>query len=204
VRRGLLAALPRHLLRERTTLPHALLTFDDGPDPDCTPRVLDLLGAHGIHATFYLIGERAARAPELVRRILDEGHTVGNHTWSHPAPGTLTARQYLEDARRARDVLEQSLGASVINFRPPHGHVTGGILLGLWRSRMQVELWSVDPKDYQATDPRTITSHLDTARPAARDIVLLHDTSAVTVQALRALLPTSAARYRARSAPPPA
>src|SRR5207237_904050 len=61
----------------------AALTFDDGPDPSHTPRVLDVLGAHGITATFFLIGERAAREPALARRIAEEGHDLGNHTWSH-------------------------------------------------------------------------------------------------------------------------
>ena len=73
----------------RTSAPAAALTLDDGPDPETTPAVLDLLGRAGAKATFFLVGARAARHPELVARIAAEGHAVGNHGWDHPALPTL-------------------------------------------------------------------------------------------------------------------
>ncbi|HEX6129478.1 MAG TPA: polysaccharide deacetylase family protein, partial [Candidatus Limnocylindria bacterium] len=86
-------------------IPRLALTFDDGPDPEWTPRLLDALGAAGVRGTFFLIGERAARAPGLVRRMVSEGHEVGNHSWSHRSLWLCGPRATAEQIRRAHDRL---------------------------------------------------------------------------------------------------
>jgi peptidoglycan/xylan/chitin deacetylase (PgdA/CDA1 family) len=165
-----------------------LLTFDDGPDPDLTPQVLDLLSTHGVRAGFFLIGERAQRHPAIVQRMMHDGHLIGNHSWSHPAPGTMKTRAYLADVRRSRRELERLTGAPVKLFRPPHGHLTAATLTGLWLAGTQVMLWNVDPKDYATSDPAAVTAHLREARLQRGDVVLLHDTIASTVEALPEIL----------------
>ncbi len=82
------------------------LTFDDGPDPVFTPQVLDVLAEHGAVATFFAVGKRAERHPELVRRIVDEGHALGSHSWSHREPGELSARELGRDYRAGRRAVE--------------------------------------------------------------------------------------------------
>ena len=97
------------------------LTFDDGPDPEQTPRVLDLLAAHGAKATFFLIGERAARAGALVRRIAAAGHDLGNHTWSHRSLWLSGPAETGRQVRQGHDAIAQVAGAAPRFFRPPWG-----------------------------------------------------------------------------------
>jgi peptidoglycan/xylan/chitin deacetylase (PgdA/CDA1 family) len=97
------------------------LTFDDGPNPTCTPYLLDLLGQHGVRATFFVIGQFAAQQRALVRRAHDEGHTIANHTWTHPnlfRTDRATTRRELNDTQNE---LEQIISAPVRFFRPPYG-----------------------------------------------------------------------------------
>jgi peptidoglycan/xylan/chitin deacetylase (PgdA/CDA1 family) len=190
MRSVLLTCIPSRWLTATNPTPNsaALLTFDDGPDPELTPRVIDLLASRGARATFFVIGERAQRHPECIRRILDAGHSIGNHSWSHPAPGTLSSRDYLVDVRRARSFLEQLSGSHVRLFRPPHGHVTAATLTGLWRDGTQVMLWNVDPKDYAAESAAAVEARLRRLAPSTGDVVLLHDTIPTTVDALPRIL----------------
>ena len=97
------------------------LTFDDGPDPEQTPRVLDILAAHGAKATFFLIGERAARAGALVRRIAAAGHDLGNHTWSHRSLWLSGPQETGRQVRQGHDAIAQAAGAPPRFFRPPWG-----------------------------------------------------------------------------------
>ncbi len=165
-------------------------TFDDGPHPEHTPRILDVLGQYGLSAAFFMIGEAAERQPDLVRRIVAEGHLLGSHSYAHPAAGTLHGGAWLDEMRRGRTVIEQIIGRSVPAFRPPHGHLELGTLGRLLVGDWQIVLWSVDPKDYAAVTAEAVIDHLHQARITERDIVLLHDTAAPTAQALESYLAT--------------
>ena len=172
------------------------LTFDDGPHPDWTPRILDHLASHDAHGTFFVIGERAASHPALVRRIAEEGHAVGHHSWSHSEPSITPASQLLAECRRTRAWLEELLGCPVPLFRPPHGKLTPRKLLGAWLQHDVVVLWNRDPKDYAMTDPSELASWAAREPLNAGDVVLLHDTSASTAAALPALLAGSSLLFR--------
>ncbi len=97
------------------------LTFDDGPDAAHTPRVLDVLAAHGIKASFFLIGERAAREPALARRIAEEGHDLGNHTWSHRSLWLSGPRETARQVGQGHAAIAEAAGAAPRFFRPPWG-----------------------------------------------------------------------------------
>lgn len=97
------------------------LTFDDGPNATWTPRLLDALAKYDVRATFFLLGGRAAVQPELVRRMAAAGHTIGNHSWSHPNLARTAARRVRDELKQTSDVLEQILGRPVKFFRPPYG-----------------------------------------------------------------------------------
>jgi len=97
------------------------LTFDDGPNPAWTPRLLDLLAEHNVHATFFMLGKFARAERELARRVADAGHLVGNHTWTHPDLSRSRDSNILDELTRTNDLLAQITGTPVRYFRPPFG-----------------------------------------------------------------------------------
>jgi len=151
------------------------ITFDDGPDPEVTPRVLDLLDAHGAKATFFCVGERAAAAPGLVREIVRRGHSVENHSHRHSTAfgwyGPWRLRRELEAAQR---VLAEAAGVAPIFFRAPFG--TRNPLLDFALARLGLTLVSWTRRGYDTVDgdPARVLRRL-VDRLAAGDVLLLHD-----------------------------
>ena len=117
------------------------LTFDDGPDPEVTPQVLDMLKKHGAKATFFVCGKQAENNRWLLQRICDEGHAVGNHTYSHPNGWRMGQRKYLADAERAQVLLQSRL------FRPPFGKLRFRQYRYL-RNRYRIVAWDVMCMDF--------------------------------------------------------
>jgi peptidoglycan/xylan/chitin deacetylase (PgdA/CDA1 family) len=151
------------------------LTFDDGPDPRGTPRVLDLLAEFGAHATFFLVGNRARENPNLVREILARGHALGNHSPDHRYAtyfsGKARLRRWIEEGARE---IEAVAGVPPIGFRPPAGVRTPELVRAVRELGTPLVLWQTRFYDsvVAPTDGRMVRS-LDRARPG--DIVLLHD-----------------------------
>jgi len=176
-RRAFAATLPQRwlLVQGGTRRDSACLTFDDGPHPEHTPRVLDALRKLGVPATFFVVGERAERHPELIRRIVAEGHTLGHHSFTHSDPERTTAAQLLAEVRRTRSVLEEAAGGPLKLFRPPHGKLTVRKALGLWRDGQTVVLWNVDPKDFARGSANELRAWFQQRPVAGGDIVLFHD-----------------------------
>ncbi|GIX05403.1 MAG: hypothetical protein KatS3mg114_1272 [Planctomycetaceae bacterium] len=180
VKHSLTACLPREWWlvrgpRRHQPPPYPIsLTFDDGPHPEFTPRVLSLLQRWEQRATFFVVGERVERYPELVRAVVAAGHELGNHTYHHTVAGELPLNEWLDEVDRTQRVLRDLVGYAPRWFRPPKGKLTARGLLGLWRRGLSVVLWSADPRDYLYHDRQT----LQTAAPCvwdAGEIVLLHD-----------------------------
>lgn len=171
-------SLPVRAARVRWGLPpetgQVALTFDDGPDPQFTPALLDLLVDLDVPATFFLVGRRAERHPEVVARIRREGHVIASHSWSHPDPSGQTVAQLVREYGRGRRAVEAAAGAPVRMFRPPMGDsgrssATAAALCGL-----HAWLWTRDPRDW--LPGRTTEEILDDLRVLrAGDVVLLHD-----------------------------
>ena len=118
------------------------LTFDDGPIPECTPQVLDILAQYGVKATFFMVGENAERYPELLARVREEGHAVGNHTYHHLKGFKTCTHIYLQDAHRANAILQTHL------FRPPHGRMKYSQKKALHEAGQTICLWDVLTHDY--------------------------------------------------------
>src|SRR4051794_26218506 len=168
-----LARVARAPRRLSHSSPAVALTFDDGPDPDSTPRVLDVLAAHGVPATFFCVGSRARRHPDLVRRILAEGHAVGSHSETHRV-GQLASGPAMRDYRSGRSAVEEAAGRPVHLFRPPHGRLDLPTARALRGSGLRTWLWTVDPGDY--VPGTTADSIVETVGGSvAGDVVLLHD-----------------------------
>jgi glycosyltransferase involved in cell wall biosynthesis/peptidoglycan/xylan/chitin deacetylase (PgdA/CDA1 family) len=167
----------------------AALTLDDGPDPVYTPKLLDVLASFGVRSTFFLVGEKAKQHPELVTRIVNEGHELGSHSYSHPDFGQLTMAGALKEIDATREVLSQwSDRPAKRLFRPPYGRVCVASTAAPWLRGETVVLWNVDYKDYLAEEPIDITAKLSRRRPQSGDIVLYHGHNPAALAALPAVL----------------
>lgn len=163
------------------------LTFDDGPT-EYTAAVLDLLKEYKMKATFFLIGRQVEKYPGLVKRMLTEGHTIGNHTWSHsPVTGFLNARKMEEEIRAADRVLEVLAPGKVKFYRPPYGVTNPSVKKAVRETGHTVMGWSIRSLDTVISREQKILDRiLRRLRPGK--VILLHDTSQKSVNVLRQLL----------------
>lgn len=166
------------------------ITFDDGPHPQNTPRLLDMLRARNIKATFYVIGRSVDLYPQIARRTVAEGHEIGNHTHTHRLLSKLGDADVISDLRRCHDAIGRAAGVQPRTMRPPYGG-----LLQRQRDLVHSEfgypviLWSVDPFDWKRPGASVISSRIISgASPGG--IVLAHDLHAQTVDAMPATLDT--------------
>jgi peptidoglycan/xylan/chitin deacetylase (PgdA/CDA1 family) len=169
------------------------LTFDDGPDPETTPAILDTLRRHQARATFFVVGRQARKHPELVRRMIAEGHTVGGHSYFHEHPSRVGAARLMREIERTDDWLDAMVGVRPRLFRPPHGKLSLAKLVRLAMAGKTIVLWNRDPKDFTLRDPaglggRQWTDWFRDHPCQAGDLVLLHDTSRVTAAKLAEVL----------------
>lgn len=128
--------------RENPSSKVVYLTFDDGPIPECTPQLLDILKQYGVKATFFMVAENAERYPELLARVRNEGHVVGNHTYHHMRGYKHDTQTYVRDALRGAEVLQTTL------FRPPHGRMRNNQKKALINQGYTIYLWDVLTHDY--------------------------------------------------------
>jgi peptidoglycan/xylan/chitin deacetylase (PgdA/CDA1 family) len=155
--------------------PRVALTFDDGPHPEATPRVLDELARAGARATFFVVGAHAARWPQLVRRIHDEGHLVGTHSFEHRVSGSWALRAYWEDSiTRTRSVVEDVLGRRPRWFRPPFAVKQWHLCQAASGLDQTIVTFSRRGLDGTTTRPERIVARL-VPRAQAGDILALHD-----------------------------
>lgn len=152
--------------------PWVTLTFDDGPHPEMTARILDGLQEVAAPGTFFLEGCRAAKQPELVRRIRDEGHEVGNHTWAHWPLVTGCGTPYRE-IRRTEELLEQLAPGSLRVIRPPFGMVGPGGAGAIARNGLVPIYWSVVPADWDPLHPEEVQRRV-LAEVHSGAVVVLH------------------------------
>jgi peptidoglycan/xylan/chitin deacetylase (PgdA/CDA1 family) len=138
------------------------LTFDDGPNPACTPRLLDTLARHGVHATFFLVGRYAQAEPNLVRRIHAAGHLIGNHSWSHPNLAITASSRVAEELSRTRDTLQHITGAPIRYFRPPFGGRRPVVLRIARALGMTPVTWNAITTDWSEPSSDNITERLCT------------------------------------------
>jgi peptidoglycan/xylan/chitin deacetylase (PgdA/CDA1 family) len=191
------------ITRSETTEPVLALTFDDGPHPEYTPRVLELLDHYQARATFFCVGKFAIRHPQLIRQASEAGHVVGNHTWDHPSLPLLTRHERLAQIRKCAEVLKP-YGSRL--FRPPYGHLNLASRFDLLQQGYKVIGWTHGGGDWRLTNPEEILGCILSAiRPGS--ILVFHDGMATSqspayfdrtpsIEALKLLLKRFSNRYR--------
>lgn len=151
------------------------LTFDDGPHPEVTPRLLDALRDAGAVATFFLIGKNVEAHPEIVKRIADEGHAIGSHSFSHPRPNEIDASGLVAETKKTNELLRNITGRETPLFRPPYGGLSMKKLLALWKIKQTLVFWNVDPKDFACKSTDEVRANLKRKPIRGGDIILMHD-----------------------------
>lgn len=159
--------------------PLVALTFDDGPRRSTTNQLLDGLAQRGVPATFFLVGELAEQCPDLVKRMAEEGHQVGIHTWDHVRLTGLNAADFQAQVGRTETLLTQLLGQKGFALRPPYGLVDNGVKK---RAGGAIVLWSVDPRDWEDKNTERIVAQV-VSEVQDGDIILLHDIYPTSVAA---------------------
>ena len=144
------------------------LTFDDGPIPEVTPWVLDMLDRYGIKATFFMVGDNVRRNPDLYAEVLRRGHSVGNHTMHHVKGSTMTCRHYLRDVAEAAAHIDSDL------FRPPHGWLRPRQTIGL-RNHFRIVMFDLVTRDYskKLNADDVVKKVRNCARPGS--VIVFHD-----------------------------
>ena len=165
------------------------LTFDDGPHPEWTPAMLDVLARAGVRATFFLIGREVEKHPEIVRRIVAEGHAVGGHSFDHSVITGQTPAELVADLARCRDAIARACGTVTQLFRPPKGEVSFGAIRTVCRAGFTLVHWSRTYSDYKQDGAAALLARIAHQGSQARDILLFHDNNAHTVEAMASALP---------------
>ena len=167
-------ATPLCTWRGPRTARRVALTFDDGPDPEWTPRVLDILAAHATRATFFVIGERAAKSPAVVKRIAAEGHELANHSWSHRNLWFCGLQATREQIARAHATIADLTGQAPRHFRPPWGMVNAAMFAAVRARGERTIFWTLQPEGQRSVSANAQVAYVvRRARPGA--IVDLHD-----------------------------
>lgn len=174
--------------------PYVAMTFDDGPHPELTPKLLNELKKRGIKATFYVVGRNVEQYPDIVKRMADEGHEVANHTWSHPSLPKLGAEGVRKQMHDTTAAIRKACGVTPVTMRPPYGATNAALNRRMAEDYgMKVILWSVDPQDWKYRNATTVYNRIvQNAHPGA--IILAHDIHASTIKAMPEVFDTLTAK----------
>ncbi|MGM0867564.1 MAG: polysaccharide deacetylase family protein [Bacillota bacterium] len=160
------------------------ITFDDGPHPQYTQAILDILKAYNARATFFVLGSRVDFYPDITKRIVEEGHEIGNHTWNHKDLTTLSPEAINEELEKTNDAVKKATGLEPQIMRPPYGAINNQI-----ESLLEFPsiLWSIDTLDWQSHNPNAIISIVEEETKDG-SIILMHDIHESTVNSLETVL----------------
>lgn len=183
--------IPPWVVTYKTAEKGILLTFDDGPDPDITPLILDLLEQYRIHAVFFVLGKQVAKHPKIIQRIVANGHCIGNHSFRHKTADELSFGDYSDDLNKCQNILKPFITSSPTLFRPPEGRLSFLVWFVIKYHRMQVMLWSIESGEWGKYSHESADQMFDrlVSDIKPHDIVLMHDNSRKVLLLLEKLLP---------------
>ncbi|MDP9099632.1 MAG: polysaccharide deacetylase family protein [Verrucomicrobiota bacterium] len=166
--------------------PVIALTFDDGPNATLTPKLLDLLAARRLKATFFVVGQNAADHPDILKRAVREGHEIANHSWSHPNLGKMSDDAVRRELQKTDDAIAAAIGKRPTLMRPPYGSITARQKKWIHQEfGYRIILWDVDPLDWKRPGPSVVTARI-LKETKAGSIVLSHDIHPPTIEAMPA------------------
>lgn len=160
------------------------LTFDDGPHPVYTEKLLDGLKERNVKATFFVVGQNAEKCPEIIKRMSEEGHLIGNHTYSHIQLGSSNRQKFRDELVKTNEIISGITGKEVQYVRPPYG---------TWDKKLEGELnmipvlWNIDPNDWRTSDTERVVKNI-TKKAKENGIILLHDYYKSSVDAALAVI----------------
>src|ERR1043166_1813943 len=164
--------------------PYIAMTFDDGPSAALTPKLLDILAAHHIKATFFVLGEMVAEHPEILARAAREGHEIASHSWSHPNLAKMSQEGVRSQLQRTDDVIKNAIGSRPTLFRPPYGSITERQKRWIHDEfGYDIILWDVDPLDWKRPGPAVVRNRI-LKETGPGSIVLSHDIHPGTIEAM--------------------
>ncbi len=149
------------------------LTFDDGPDGKYTPKVLDILKERGVKGTFFLVGPQVSKYPDIAGRILDEGHSIGNHSWSHKDFKKMTPKQIASEIDRTQQEIADATGYTPHLMRAPYGNISTSLLDALHERDMEHVYWTIDTRDWAGTSVADMRKNVS-AHAEPGSVLLMH------------------------------
>lgn len=161
-----------------------VLTFDDGPHPKVTPRILAVLEKHQVKATFFMIGLNVAKYPEVAAQVAAAGHEVANHSWSHPNLTKLTTAQMNAEIDKTNEAIYEATGKNVRTYRPPYGKIDDCVRTTI---SLTPVLWNIDTRDWQHKTPALTLENVK-QQAKADGILLMHDIHEESADALEAVI----------------
>lgn len=165
------------------------ITFDDGPHGEFTAPILDLLKKHDVKATFFVIGKHAEQYPDIIIRMIEEGHEIANHSYEHNQYKNGRLSKPVYEVRKTNDIVSQKFGYRIKLYRPPYGAVSPWSLLYCSIARLSTVMWTIDSGDYRQNGnvEASVKSCLDHKKYDG-DVLLFHDHNPYTVEILDAVL----------------
>ncbi len=181
------------IVANRNASKQIALTFDDGPCKLYTQEILEILSEYNAKATFFVIGQNAEKFPELIKLEKENGHEIGNHTYSHPEMRKITVEQFEEEITKTQQILKEITGEYPVLFRPPGGYLSNSIVEKISSNNCRTVLWSwrQDTRDWEKPKADVIVNNV-ISNIKDGDIILFHDYNtkgSTTPEALRKLLP---------------
>ena len=162
------------------------LSFDDGPNATYTPQILDLLARYDAQAVFFTIGNQVDSGADILRRAVDEGHRIANHTWGHPSLDGISSGAFADEIGRTQDAIERVTGQRPSCLRPPYGATDSTTAAKAAEFGLSIELWNVDPQDWATPGTDSIVSNI-VEHARAGDVILMHDGGGKREQTVAAL-----------------
>ncbi|MCK5012687.1 MAG: polysaccharide deacetylase family protein [Candidatus Omnitrophica bacterium] len=167
------------IYRIKTDKKRVLLTFDDGPSPDWTPKILDELKKENISAVFFMIGHHVQKYPDIARQVASEGHTIGNHGYAHSVMFYYTPAEIEEEIQYTEHVIREATGQTTKYFRPPKAWLRRNIKKKVKSMGYETILWSLNSKDWVSFNHKSIVKYIS-GHIKNGDILLFHDSGNVT------------------------
>ena len=167
---------------------HIAITFDDGPNTEFTPQILKILKSYNAKATFFCIGKHIEQHPDIIKEIINDGHTIGNHSYSHsPFFDFYGKRKVIAEIKKTDDVIEKLIGKKMNLFRPPYGVTNPSISKAIKQTTHKVIGWNIRSLDTVKNNEQEILNRIKN-KIAPGSVILLHDSKAITVNVLEQLL----------------